>query len=437
MSFLFSDLVMMLDRTQSPEYQIIRSVSLPSVQTVHLGNGLPLHVINIGDQPVLKLECLFEAGNWYEDKAAQSFFTIKMLQEGSASFTSAQISEQLEKAGAFMELSHSVDKAGVVVYCLSRMLPQVLTVIKEMIYEATFPQKEFDELKNITLQHLKVNEEKVSWQAGNHFRAFLFGENHPYGRFQTAVHINGLEIEDLKVFYRKVIQPGPVCIFLSGQVGDEEVKAVEQTFGNREAWVGEAISLADNPVSTANASARTLIERADSIQSSIRMGKRMFTRQHADYFKMQVVNEILGGYFGSRLMKNIREEKGLTYGISSMIYTFRHEGFLTIGTDVKREFTEQTIEEIFKEIRLLQEEEVTDNELQNVRNYMVGEFAGSLNTAFEVAERRKILLLENLPDDFFEQYINAIHATTAEEIRALANKYLAADEMKVVVCGGY
>lgn len=435
---LFIDENMILDRSQSPDYQIIKSVSLPPIHTVILGNGLPLHVINIGEQPVVKIECLFEAGSWYEKKEAESFFATKMLQEGTASFTSSEISERLEKIGAFIELAHSTDKTGIVVYCLDRMLPMVLEVIQEMIFEATIPQKELDELKNITLQHLKVNEEKVSWVAGNRFREEIFGYKHPYGRFQSETQIAGLNADNVRLFYEQHLQIGPVCIFLSGKVGDKEIKAVEEVFGARKMSgnVQSSPVIIGTPAKT-NPQTRTLVEKEDSVQSAIRVGKEMFTRQHPDYFKMQVVNEILGGYFGSRLMKNIREEKGLTYGISSMIYTFRHAGFLTIGTDVKREFTEQTINEIFKEIRLLQEVAVSATELQTVKNYMAGEFAGSLNTAFDIAEKRKILIIENLPEDFYEQYINAIHATTAEEIMELSQKHLAVDDMKVVVCGGY
>lgn len=438
MSFFFIDNNMYPDRTQSPEYQIIKSVALPPANTVLLRNGLPLHIINIGDQPVIKLECLFEAGSWYEKNNAESYFATKMLQEGTLAFSASQINEKLEAVGAFLELAHSVDKTGVVVYCLARMLPQVLEVVNAMIYEASFPEKEFEELRNITIQHLKVNEEKVSWVAGNHFRSTVFGAQHPYGRYQSESQISAVNLEQVKEFYDQFIKPGPVCVFLSGQVDPKAIQAVEEALGDKY-FSGKKLTGFTDEISRLEqtSEARTLIAKDDSLQSAVRVGRKMFNRHHPDYFKMQVVNEILGGYFGSRLMKNIREEKGLTYGISSMIYTFHHDGFLTIGTDVKREFTEQTIDEIFKEMRILQNEEVTDHELQTVKNYMAGEFAGSLTTAFEIAERRKILILENLPDNFFEEYVNTIHATTASDIKELAMKYFSPEEMQVVVCGGY
>ena len=167
-----------------------------------------------------------------------------------------------------------------------------------------------------------------------------------------------------------------------------------------------------------------LIEKEGAIQSSIRMGKHLMTRKHPDYFPMLLLNEILGGYFGSRLMKNIREEKGLTYGISSNLALFTQAGYFVIGTDVKREFTQQTIDEIQKEIKILQTELVSENELETVKNYMVGSFAGSLNTPFDIADRYKVIFSENLPLDFYKNYIPNIQQISAIQLLETANKYL-------------
>jgi predicted Zn-dependent peptidase len=223
-------------------------------------------------------------------------------------------------------------------------------------------------------------------------------------------------------------------VILAGQVGEDDVQHVNK-------FLGQLVKSQD-PVAPSHipqsdyAGKEILIEKEDSVQSSIRIGRRLFNRHHPDYFKTLVANEILGGYFGSRLMKNIREEKGLTYGISSSLVTLSNDGYFMIGTDVKKEFTQQTIDEIKKEIYRLQTELVGDEELQTVKNFMAGEFAGSLNTAFEVADRRKILLLDGLPADFFNRYIDQIHATTAEDIRYVASTYFKPEDMVEVVVGG-
>ena len=173
---------MHLDRTIAPPFQVIRHINLPAVETLTLDNGLPLHVINIGDQPIVRLECLFEAGTWYESTPGASYFATKMLPEGTSTRTSAEISAAFDRVGAFTEMSHTADRSGIVVYCLARFLPQVLPLVQELIADATFPEKEWNDLRNITLQNHRVNWEKNAFRASAHFRESLFGTAHPYGR---------------------------------------------------------------------------------------------------------------------------------------------------------------------------------------------------------------------------------------------------------------
>ncbi|WP_221389989.1 pitrilysin family protein [Dyadobacter sp. NIV53] len=425
---------MVLDRSIAPDFKVINSIHLPETQSHILDNGLKLHVINIGDQPVVRLECIFDAGNWQEEYAGASFFSIKMLAEGTEELSSSEISEAFDRIGAFIDLNHSSDRTGIVIYCLSRFLPEVLPLVQELIQKATFPEKELEELRNITQQNLRVNKEKTAYLASVELRAGLFGSDHPYGKTQNETDIESIKLEQIKAHFDRYIKNGKFTIVLAGQVEDKDVNIVKEYLGSYDASNESAVITPESQVDYIGK--QILIEKQDSVQSSIRIGRRLFTRHHPDYFKMLVTNEILGGYFGSRLMKNIREEKGLTYGISSNLITLRHGGYFMIGTDVKKEFTQQTIDEIKKEIYRLQTELVEDEELQTVKNFMAGEFAGSLNTAFEVADRRKILLLDGLPADFFNRYIDQIHATTSEDIMEMANTYLRPDEMLEVVVGG-
>lgn len=425
---------MLLDRTIAPDFKVINEINLPQAKSTTLDNGIPLHVINIGDQPVIRLEVIFDAGNWYETKQGTSFFAIKMLSEGTTNLTSSEISEAFDRIGAFIDMTHSSDRAVIVVYCLSRFLPEVLSLVGGLIQDSVFPEKELNDLRNITLQNLKVNKEKTAYLASTAMRAALFGKNHPYGQNQEEDTIQTLPKADIKAHFNHFIKNGNKTIVLAGQVGETDVQSVNAFFGqNQKADQPEEVA---HPIEIEYAGKQILVEKEDSVQSSIRIGRRLFTRHHPDYFRMLVTNEILGGYFGSRLMKNIREEKGLTYGISSNVITLGKEGYFMIGTDVKKEFTQQTIDEIKKEIYRLQTEPVGEDELTTVKNFMAGEFAGSLNTAFEVADRQKILLLDNLPSDFFNRYIDNIHATTAEDIQYIATTYLQPGDMVEVVVGG-
>ncbi|GAB3706513.1 pitrilysin family protein [Spirosoma flavus] len=430
---------MILDRTQAPSFQAIQDVRLPDIQRHSLDNGLPLYLISVEQQPVLRIECVFDAGTWYEqsitpDQPGTAFFAMKMLADGTKTRSSAQISEYFDRYGAFLELNSGPDRASIVVYCLTKFLPNVLTLLRELITEPVFPQKELDDLRNITLQNLRINYEKNAYLASVLFREKLFGLNHPYGRSQRPDVVAQLPREAIVRFYEQAIQQRSFRIIVAGAATENEVLLINRELGqlpirSEELPPVTGLSLPDDELPV-------LSEKAESIQSSIRLGRRLFTRAHPDFFKMLVTNEILGGYFGSRLMKNIREEKGFTYGISSNMPSFRHEGYFLIGTDVNKENTQQTLDEIHKEIRILQTSPVPADELEVVKNYMAGEFVGSLNTPFEIADRYKVILLDGMPTDFLTAYIQRIRAVTPEEIMNTANQYLEIEQLREVVVGG-
>jgi zinc protease len=425
---------MTLDRTQSPAFQAIHEIQLPLVQSHRLDNGIPLHLIAVDQQPVLRLECVFEAGTWHEQVPGSAFFSMKMLSEGTTSRSSAQISEYADRYGAFLELNSGPDRASIVIHCLTKFLPEVLPLLSDILNEPIFPQKELDDLRNITLQNLRVNYEKSAYLAGVLFREKLFGADHPYGRSQRPEAVEQLTREGVVAFYERVIRNRQFQIILAGQATENEVLLINRALGQQAIQTDSLPGFSGStPIDNYSP---MLAEKPDSVQSSIRLGRRLFTRAHPDFFKMLVTNEILGGYFGSRLMKNIREEKGFTYGISSNMPSFRRDGYFLIGTDVNKENTQETLDEIRKEIQLLQAELVSDDELETVKNYMAGEFVGSLNTPFEIADRYKVILLDAMPADFLTTYIQKIRAVTPSDIMESANQYLAVDNLSEVVVGG-
>lgn len=426
---------MILDRVKSPDFQTIKAVNIPRIESFIFSNGTPLHFISVGEQPVVKLEISFDAGNWFETQNGVSFFVAKMLGEGTSKHSAAEINAFFDQYGAFIEFGHGLDRANMTVYGLTKHLGNLLPMVQEILHEAIFPEKELEIFKNIQLQTLQVNTEKSSFVANKIFRKKAFGDTHPYGNSLDEVSIQQIEREHLQAFYQTFWLNKKAKIFLSGKITENEVRLVEDYFGKN------VISDAqEHEVNTSHQDSiiqeSVLIEKASAMQSSIRIGKQLMTRKHPDYFKMLILNETLGGYFGSRLMKNIREEKGLTYGISSNVSPFTRSGFFVIGTDVKREFTQQTIDEIHKEIKILQTELIQEDELGVVKNYMVGSFAGSLNTPFDIADRYKVIFSENLSESFYDNYIANLQAVTSEMVLETANKYLVIDSLIEVIVGG-
>ena len=424
----------MLDRTISPAFQTIAAINIPPVQIIKLSNGIPLYVVNVGEQPIIKIEFSFEAGSWQETQNGVSLFTSKMILEGTKNYSSSEISEYFDKFGSFIESGQGLDRANFVVYGLKKHLPFLLPMVQELLNDAIFPEKELDTFKNIQLQTLQVNSEKTAFIANKTFRKKVFGDIHPYGNSLNEEAIKGINQAVLVDFYHNYWQEKPHRIFLSGNVGEAEIKLIEQYFGSQTISSSISNKIFTNQVLPKGEN--ILIEKEGAMQSSIRMGKQLMTRKHPDFFTMMLLNEVLGGYFGSRLMKNIREEKGLTYGISSNLALFGQAGYFVIGTDVKREFTQQTIDEIHKEIKILQTELITGDELEVVKNYMAGSFAGSLNTPFDIADRYKVIFSENLPLDFYDNYIPTIQQISDEMLLEAANKYLAVDSLFEIVVGG-
>ncbi|MCA0234079.1 MAG: insulinase family protein [Bacteroidetes bacterium] len=423
---------MQLDRTIPPAFRTIQTVQFPSHQSVMLDNGQPLFVANVGEQPVVRVEVLFEAGTWHEDVDGASFFGVKMLTEGTQKRTSAQISGHFDQIGAFVDLSHTPDRANIMVYGLTKHLGAILEMVSELIHEATYPEKEFNDLRNISLQNLRINLEKNAYVATTTFKERLFGATHPYGKSQNEKSITALSVADLQNFYTNRIKARPFRVFLSGQVGDAEVALVNQYLGQHLVVPSPEVN---KPLEIVSQTEPLWVEKADAVQSSVRVGRMLFKRQHPDFYRMIVANEILGGYFGSRLMRNIREEKGFTYGISSSIVPMRQAGYWAIGTDVKKEFAQATLDEIQKEIHRLQTELVPENELETVKNYLAGEFAGSLNTPFEIADRVRLMVLEGLDVEFYSNYIQRLRVVTAEDIQKMANQYWQWEDLQQVIVG--
>ncbi|MCS6823643.1 MAG: insulinase family protein [Cytophagaceae bacterium] len=425
----------MIDRTIAPAYIVPDTYVLPKVNTLYLDNGIPLHLLLTGHQQVLRIEFIFRAGSWYEPQNGLSFFSAKMLAEGTTQYSSKDIQELFSFYGAFIELTSGHDNASFTVYFLSKYLKEILQLTHHILTCASFPDEELQNLKTIHSEQIKVNLEKNAYLASTAFREGLFGKNHPYGTHLSLEAIEQISSGNVSEYARQFLCLRNGDIFITGYCRENVYEEVNKLFGKNS-------SSNIHPKPSVNAesihpdrSKRKLILREKSLQSSIRMGKQLFTIAHKDYFKMVFLNEILGGYFGSRLMQNIREDKGYTYGIHSSLQMMQHAGYMVIGTDVKREYTLHTIEEIYKEIHRLKTEPVSDSELQTVRNYMIGTFLSSLSTPFAAMDKFKTIYYNSLDYSFYDDYFKSLKQITSEDLMDVANRYLS-DDFYEVIAGG-
>lgn len=416
----------MLNRTKSPEAYSISMPVIPAVQEIRLSNNVDCVILNQGTQPVVLLELVFPIGRLTEPAPGIAYYAAKMLTEGTSSRSSEQIASVFDFYGSHLEITPTLDSVNVKLYTLTRFFPELARVLLELIRESVYPEKEFSVVKRIRIQQILQQHAKNNAFAGLKFREALFGTNHPYGEIIDEEKAKSITLEEVRAFAGSFnVKP---IIFMAGQVGDEEVSVLAETFGK----VPFDLNL-ERQTSELQKGISEEITREDSTQASIRMGDHTITRAHQDIHKLKITNTLFGGFFGSRLMKNIREEKGLTYGINSSIIHLQEASYWQIGTEVLRDKLDLAREEIEKEIKNLQNNSPSKEELDTVVSYMKGKLLTTFDTPFNAINALKNAKLAGRGPEFFEEYQQALRSVTSEEVSAMAKKYFSMNDAVAVV----
>lgn len=419
----------MLDRSAAPPFVKSTSFDLIEPDIQELPNGLKAFFISGGSQSALKIEFVFEAGRWFEQKTAAAYFTAQLLSKGTKSKNSFEIARIFDQFGAHLDISAGLDFVSVSLYALNKNLETVLTLLMEILETPVFPKKEFSQEQAMFLQNLQVSNEKTSYVASQTFRKNLFGEHHPYGVNVDEKHVQHLRTQDFERYFDDhFVSPK---VFVSGKVTPSSRQLMIERFaGFRKGKPSPSPTHAIAP-----GPARMTVKKSEAVQASVRMGKRSVLRSHEDYTGILFVSHILGGYFGSRLMKNIREEKGLTYGISASLHGMRHDSYLVIGADVNKENVQLTFDEIAKELRILRTTPVSQDELETTRNHFIGSLQSEITTPFAHAEKIKAIHLYGLKPDHYQNMIRKIDAMKPSEITAISERYFHEDSILRVEVG--
>jgi predicted Zn-dependent peptidase len=419
----------MLDRTAAPALHDIEALSFPAPEVMTLDNGTSLVVNRADHLEVVRLEFIFRAGNWFERKPGVSFFTIKSMSDGTKKRTSNEVAGLIDSYGSFLELDHGLDYSTLSISFPVRHFKEILAIIRELLFDSVFPEQELKIRKQRRIQSLKIEEKKNNLVANKAFRELLFQSNHPYGRKLTEPKINDLEPEDLRNFYDLHIR-SYYGIYLTGNVPDELIKLVQQYFGQNQQELQNSGAFFPEGEQEEK---EKVITKPESVQSSVRLGNFAIARKHPDYFKLAFTTVILGGYFGSRLIQNIREDKGLTYGIYAQIINLKNNHYWMISTETKKELLETCKDEIISELRGLIQNPPTKQEITTVKNYITGSLLNSMSNPFQVTEKFKMIRLYELPSDYFDAYLDAIHRYQADDCIDMSKQYLNPDDMLSVV----
>lgn len=424
-----------VDRTQAPAVGRFQTSVFPPVFRDTLNNGIPLIEIPFGREDIVEIQLLYRTGHSFEAQSGITQVTSRMLQEGNRSYDSLGFAEILDFYGASIDIESGFESSTISLTSLTRHLDKTLELLQEMVFHPSFPEKEFNQYRQRSLQQLDVEERKTGYVARRNFSRLLFGASHPYGRMTGRAELTGIEHHQLRACYEEFFRPGPAAIICSGRYDRESLHDLLNGSLGKMTWQPSTrVSLAKAllfPTETGTHS----FPVADSLQSTIRAGAPAISRDHADYFPLLMTTIILGGYFGSRLMKNIREDKGYTYGIGCSLNALRYSGYLSVGTDVAHEFVEPCIREIELEIQRLREETVSFEELETARNYFLGLVLARRETLFQLGETLKNAWANDLDILDIDRVFREMTALTPADIQNQARKYFHPDQWVWVIAG--
>ncbi|MBK6937441.1 MAG: insulinase family protein [Chitinophagaceae bacterium] len=422
----------MPNRQQSP--QIVDAVNfdlrLKQAEKFTLKNGVDVYAVNAGNEDVISFEWVFYAGNWFEEQNLVAATTNFLLRNGTSNKTAFQINEHFEYYGSYLNRACYNETSTITLHCLTKHINELLPAVKELITDSVMPEDELATYKQNMKQRLKVNLKKSDFVAGRQIDVCLYGENHPYGKYSKLEDFDTLQREQLTGFYNRYYKQGKHIMFVAGKLPANLETLLNHHFGD---LANGTAGLSPIAIQPATEKKYRITNDENGVQGSVRIARPFPNRHHPDFLKVQVLNALFGGFFGSRLMSNIREDKGYTYGIYSFLQNHVHDSAWVISTEAGKDVCEATIEEVYKEMKLLREELVDEEELLLVRNYMMGGLLGDLDGPFQIIGRWKNIILNNLTEQYFYDTIKTIKNISAEEIQALAQKYLQPEEFYELV----
>ena len=416
-----------------PPLTIPSTIEVPQAVRHTAPNGTPIYAINCPEYEVVRVSFVFHAGTITQRHPFTASATANMLAEGSENMTSQQIAERLDYYGSYFDINIDRDYSYITFCTLSKFFAQTAEVIEEVILRPTFPEREVSIYSAKRRQQLTIERRKVETIARENFAQAIFGKSHPYGISYPESAYDTLCREDINEHYQRRYTAENCIVICSGSISEDVLKRITDITAQIHNSA-EKDEIAFPPFDTQH---EVLVQHNGAVQSSIRMGRLLFTRAHEDFIPMQVLSTTLGGYFGSRLMQNLRERNGFTYGVFSAMVNFQNTGYLAIATQVGTEVTERALEEIAAEIEILRTELIPDEELELVKNIMAGEMMRILDGPFGIADVTTENILCGFDNSHIADNLSRIRTTTPEEIRALAQKYLDPNDIVTVVAGDF
>ncbi|MDO8368726.1 MAG: pitrilysin family protein [Saprospiraceae bacterium] len=425
----------MLNRKSAPDIYEVRHLALPHPELKMLDNGIPVYVLDYPGQEILKIEAVFRAGRAEEEKRLASRATARLLRDGTVFKKGAEIAEHLDFYGASMTVPTSLDTSSFVLFSLKKYAHEVIPTFAEMLQSPSFPEDELENFRRNSIQELMVELEKGETVAYRKVTELIFGDQHPYGYNSLPEDYEAIQRTDLQHFFEKWYTPDNCLLFASGGIDNEIMGLLNQHFGSRQTGPLTRPTLPEQTSSANHKPSSVHIPLANSLQSAIKIGRMLFNRNHPDFNGLLVLNTVLGGYFGSRLMTNIREKKGFTYNIYSTVDAYLRGGCFYIATEVSPDKSTAAVRAIFREMKKLCETPVPEEELSMVRNYILGMLLNGLDGPINSSDMVRNQIVENQSPENFEALVQSVRSITAEALQSLAQQYFQPKDFWVVTVG--
>lgn len=419
----------MLNRQIPPvHFSYPASLRFPAPESTEPGDRVRLHRYYHNDETA-KIEFIIAAGAYDDDTPGKTLLTSKCLLSGTANTPAAQLSDRIASYGAFADIASSFDFTTVTLYSLSKDLPNLLPIMAELLGESIFPDAEVLLQRSVLANNVKTELKKSSVVASRKLRSTLFSST-GYGQLTTPEVLGCITTQEVRGWYAGRF--GAMEIVATGSIADEMVSLAGELFSAGS--LPERAALSDSSASETVTDER--VKMAGAVQTSIRLGKKVINKGHDDYFTLVIACHLLGGFFGSKLMKDLREDKGLTYGIYAGITHLLRADILAISCDVKSSETKTALAAIKEQLFLLTDKAVTVDELELAKRHLTGSLQSKLSSSAAITNKFKNAYLYGLDMGFYDRLFQKIRSVEPDEIRAIASKYFAPDTFSVVCAGG-
>jgi zinc protease len=410
--------------------------NVPQPFEAYLPNNLKIVIVERKNLPLVTLRLAFRSGQINDPKDSKGLTAAlaSLIQEGTKSRTSQQLAEEVEMLGASLNANSSSDNTILSASTLSVYLPEILELLADIVLNPVFPEKELTLYKQNTIEGLKVQRADAGFLAHERISKIIYGE-HPYGVIAPSpADIERISREQLIDFHRRMFAPNNAILIAVGDIDREKfLNQINSLFGN---WEKGNVEPPEFPVlPDRTEKTLTIVDRPGSAQANIILSNLAITRNHPDYFPALVLNQILGAGASSRLFMNLREEKGYTYGAYSSFDARRHAGAFEATAEVRTAVTGDALREFFYEIERIRDEDVSERELPDAKNYLTGVFPIRAETQEGLTNLIVAQQLYDLPADYLQTYREKINAVTLDEVRCVANTYLLPDKIAIVVVG--